>query len=241
MFIFSLILLQVFVFGALVFFLKHLLTRNVTSATSHLQGMIKDHTSKQEEIKKKLEEAQKRYDEAIIKAKKETEDLKEKYRKEIEEERDGVIEKAHQESEEIVKRAHKTSETVRAEIEKIVNEKAQEKAAELICQVLPKEVAQLMHTVWIKSLINEGISGLDRLRVPEAITKAQVQTAFSLSKEEKGELTKRLKEKLDTDIEIEESIQANLVSGMVISLGNVVFDGSFASKIREVARELTEK
>ena len=71
MFIFSLILLMVFIFGGLAFFLRHLLTRNISSATSHLQRMLKDTEGKEEKIKKKIEEAEKQCKEILEKAEKE--------------------------------------------------------------------------------------------------------------------------------------------------------------------------
>jgi len=239
MFIFSIILLQIFIFAGLAFFLRHLLTRNVSSATSHLQGMIKDNTEKQEEVKKQLEDAQKQAKETIKDAEKEAEDLKEKLRKGLEDERDKIVSEAHMHSEEVLERANKTVQARRDELEKEINLKAIEHSGELICKVLPLDTCRMIHGNWVQSLINEGLESLDRLRVPEDVAMAKVHTAFSLTDEEKAQLQQHLKEKLYRDIGIEEETKPELIAGIVIVLGNLIFDGSFANKIQEVAREST--
>jgi F0F1-type ATP synthase membrane subunit b/b' len=235
--IISLILLQIFIFAGLAFFLRHLLTRNVTSATSHLQGMIRDNTEKQDEIKKKLGESKKQYEDTIRKAEKEAQDIKERYQKALEAERDKIISQAHEQSEELLDRADKTCEAINAELDKRVNARAVERAGDLVCKVLPPEVCRVMHALWMDALIAEGLSGIDRLRVPEEVNSAEVLTAFALSDEQKQKLLKKLEEGLDRSIGIHEKVQPELIAGMTISIGNLVFDGSFIHRMREVTRE----
>lgn len=237
MFIISLILLQLFIFAGLAFFLKNLLTRNVTSATSHLQDMIRDNTKKQEEIKKRLEESQRNSREILEKARKEAEELKEMTKKDIDAAREHIIEQAHRQSEELIVRANKTCEMLQAEMDKHINEQALLRAGELICKVLPADICRTMHDEWLQALIATGLSGLDRLRIDAQVNSAKISTAFALSAEQKEQLRLQFKRTLDRDLEIEETVSPELVAGMALSLGNVVFDGSFVNKVREVMRE----
>ncbi|MBU1044985.1 MAG: F0F1 ATP synthase subunit delta [Candidatus Omnitrophica bacterium] len=237
MIIVSFILLQIFIFGGLAFFLKHLLTRNVTSATSHLQGMIKENTDKQEEMQKKIEQAEKEYTAKIKKAKDEAEQIEKQCRKEIEQERDKIITQAHVQSEELMTRAKKTCETIVAEMNKNVNDKAVERAAELICKVLPEKNCRDIHEEWVRSLINQGLNSLDRLRIPNDVSQVEVITAFALTEQEKADLHKHLVDHLDLDLSIEANVQPEIVAGIIINIGTLVLDGSFANKIREVVHE----
>ncbi|MFH1062052.1 MAG: F0F1 ATP synthase subunit delta [Candidatus Omnitrophota bacterium] len=237
MFIVSLILLQIFIFGGLAFFLKHLLTRNVTSATSHLQGMIKENTDKKEEMQKKIEQAEKEYAVKIKKAKEEAEQIEKQCRKEIEQERDKIISQAHEQSEELMSRANKTCETILADLDKNVNEKAVARAGELICKVLPEKNCRDIHQEWVKALINEGLNSLDRLRIPDDITRIEVITAFALTEQEKAELHEQLQDHLDLNLVIEETVKKDIVAGIIINIGTLVLNGSFVNKIREVIHE----
>ena len=237
MIIVSFILLQIFIFGGLAFFLKHLLSRNVTSATSHLQGMIKENTEKQEEMQKKVEDAEKDYAAKIKKAKEEAEQIGKECRKEIEQERDKIISQAHEQSEELMNRAKKTCETILGDMNRNVNEKAIERAADLICKVLPEKNCRDMHQEWVSSLINQGLNSLDRLRIPDDVSKVDVITAFSLTEKEKSDLYKHLEDHLDLNLTINEKVQTDIVAGLIINIGTLVLDGSFVNKIREVVHE----
>ncbi|MDD5746194.1 MAG: ATP synthase F0 subunit B, partial [Candidatus Omnitrophica bacterium] len=196
MFIVSIVLLMVFIFGGMFFFFYQLMTRNVTRATSHLQRMVKDNSDKQEDIQKKQDEAKKNYDETIKKAQKEAEDLKERAQKAVEAERDKIISQAHIQSEELLDRANKTCAAMQTDLDKNINDRALERCGELICQVLPEEVCRVLHGVWVEALITTGLSSLERLRVLDEVTYADIQTTFPLTEEQRQRLQSRLLEEL---------------------------------------------
>ncbi len=237
MFVFSLILLQVLIFGGLAFFLRHLLTRNMTRATSHLQGMLKDTAGKEAEIKKKIEEAELKYQEILDKAKKEVVELKEKAAQEIEEERNSIIEQAHQQSEQIIERAYNTCDLIRAELQTHINEKAIVLARELVCHVIPQDVVQNMHVMWLDALIKGSIEGVDKLKIPDELHQVEVVSAIALTAEQRSNLKMKLQEVLDRQIEMLERVDPDLVAGVVVNIGSLVFDGSFSEKVKELVYE----
>ncbi len=234
MFIVSLILLMVVIFSGLAFFLRHLLTRNISNATSHLQRMLKNTAGQEEKIKKKIEEADLQYKEILDKAQKDVVDLKEKTLKGIEEERNNIIEQAHQQSEAIIERAYSTCDLIKAEMQTHINEKAIILAKELACHVIPRTVAQSMHVMWIDALIAGGIEGVDKLKIPEDVRQVEIISAIALTDEQRNNLKIKLQEILDRDIELNERAGPDLIAGVVINIGNLVFDGSFAEKVKEL-------
>jgi hypothetical protein len=64
-----LVLLQLGLFAALVLFLRVILTRNISNATSHLHSLNQDYTQKLEDAKKRQLDADAYYDQAILRAK----------------------------------------------------------------------------------------------------------------------------------------------------------------------------
>lgn len=237
MFVISLILLMVVIFGGLAFFLRHLLTRNISSATSHLQRMLKDTAGKEEQIKKKIEEAELKYKEILDRAEKEAAELKEKAAKEIDTQRDQVIEQAHKQSEELIERAHKTCEAIKQELQKNINEQAIELAQDLACEIIPEDIAQAMHNKWLESLIASDIEGLDKLKISQELHTVEVLTAFALNDDQRNRLKDSLQKKLEREIEMKEELKTDLVAGIVVRFGNLVFDGSFSDKVKELANE----
>lgn len=237
MFIVSLVLLQIFVFAGLGFFLRHLLTRNVTDATAHLAGMTKTYEQKEQEIQKKLQEAQKKYDNAVKDAQKEAEGMKKKLMQEIDAEREKVINEAHKQSESIIERAHKTAEVIERELEQKINERALERAQELIGKVFPEEVCRQIHAFWMGSLIADTLNVLEKLNVSEEVQAAELVSAFALTPEDKGRIVDKIEKKLGRKIEIKEAIKPELIAGVIVNLGALVLDGSFIGKLREVTHE----
>jgi len=241
MFIFSLILLQLVVFAGIGFFLKHLLTRNVTNATTHLQDLTEQYNKKQEEVEKKLSEIDEQYKETMRRANKDTETLKVTARKETEEEREKVLEDAHKQSDELMKRANESYNMIKKELEQHIDERAIELAKELVPKMLPDQVRISLHKMWVEALIVNGVSGIERLNVSEDIKQAEVHTPFPLNESDIKSLSKTLEEKLNRKLIINETIRPELVAGIVINIGNLVLDGSFLMKIGEVISESDTK
>ncbi|MFH2145097.1 MAG: F0F1 ATP synthase subunit delta [Candidatus Omnitrophota bacterium] len=241
MFIVSLILLQIFVFAGLGFFLRHILTRNVTDATAHLAGMTKTYEQKEQEIQKKLEEAEKKHGNALKDAQKEAEAIKKKLKEEMDAEREKILNEAHKQSESIIERAHKTAQISGQELEQKINERVVERAQELIGKVFPEEICRQIHALWLESLINDTMNILERLNISGDVKEAKIISAFALAPDEKDKIVKKIEKKLGRKIEIIESVRPELVAGVVVTLGSLVLDGSFQGKLQEVRREYTDK
>jgi len=241
MFIFSLILLQLFVFAGIGFFMKHLFTRNVTNATGHLQDLTEQYNKKQEEVEKKLAQIDEQYKETMRRANKDAGTLQAAARKEIDAEREKIIEDAHKQSDELMKRANESYQMITDELEDHINERAIDLARELACQILPDEIRISLHKIWVASLITNGVSGIERLNVSDDIKQAEIHTPFSLSENDIKSLSKKLEEKLKRKLDINETIKPELVAGVVINIGNLVLDGSFLMKIRERINDFERK
>ncbi|MCP4650260.1 MAG: hypothetical protein GY853_09315 [PVC group bacterium] len=239
MFIVSLILLLVITSGGLFFLLRHLLTRNVTDATSHMQRMIKGYSEKEEEVKKKLEEADQQYQDALKNAKNEIEELKDKFKKESDEEKELILSQAHRESEILLTKARNSCEAMKKEMEKTINNRAIEHSGELICKVMSGDVRKMLHDMWAEALLSSNFAELERMRIPEDVSKAEISSAIALTKTQKETIEKSLKKKLKREIEMSEKVNPDMVAGIIIKLGNLVLDGSFASKVKGVVCEST--
>ena len=75
----------------------------------------------------------------------------------------------------------------------------------------------------------QGLSA-EYTRRQEVLKKRVEQT------EQQRMLHRRLQEKLGRELTMTEAADARLVSGLVITLGSVVLDGSLASKVKQAAR-----
>jgi F0F1-type ATP synthase delta subunit len=230
-----LLIIQVLIFVGLALLLRNILTRNVTGATAHLEQLSQDFEKKQQDAKKRLAEAEQYYQKTLAQAQQEASQLKVRFEQEAQRQKDKVLEQARQESERIIERAGKTRTLLISELEQKIENRAVDRACELIQQVLPNHLHKEMHTHWFEELVSGGLEEIGRLQVPKDITEACVISAFGLSAQQQELLRKKLQEKLKRNIKLKEEIDSQLVAGVVVNIGSLVLDGSLKYKIKEAA------
>ncbi len=230
------LLLLTVTFGILVAVLRWFMGRYATTATAHLQGLSQDYLRKQDELKKRLEEAERLYQEQIAKAQSEAQDMKRTALKEAETARQELVEQARQEAERIVQQAIKTRDTMQQEAAALVETRSLERAAELIRKLLPTELREAVHTAWVGALLKNGLIRAERLELREDLRQARVATAFALTPAQRDELAGRLREVIGRDVEVQEQVDPRMIAGLVITLGHMVMDGSLATKLQEAVR-----
>ena len=236
MLVFSLLLIQILIFGLLVFLLRHALMRPIRQTLSHLEKLNEDYTKKLEEAKKKKLEAEKYHEETLAKTKETSEKLKQQLIQEGQEGSKQVLAEARQQGEEIIRRAQLASEMMMQEIEKKIETRALEKTRQWMLQLLPGQMYEETHSHWVDTLIEKGFEDWSRFHVSEGIQEAEVITAFPLKASEKKRLQTQLNQKLGRTIPIHEKVDPELILGLRLTIDSLVIDGSFQSKIGEILR-----
>jgi F0F1-type ATP synthase delta subunit len=239
MLIVSLVLLQIIIFGGLIFILRKILNQNVILATKHLDELNQDYSKKEQEIQKRLDDLKQKTNEILSKAQVEAQQFKETTIKQTETERDDILSKARVKGEEMMKQADKARQVLISEIEERIAKEAVSKACELTHCVLPEEFKQIVHTHWLNELIKNGFDQLERLSVAEDIHEINIKSAFDLNEEQRRLLSKKIKEVLSRDIALKETTDPNMVAGVIITIGSLVLDGSFKNKIQEQAKKIS--
>jgi F-type H+-transporting ATPase subunit delta len=77
------------------------------------------------------------------------------------------------------------------------------------------------------------------IRQREGVAEAQVSSAMELSAAEKAELASTLERRTGKRIEARYSVQAELLGGAVVTVGDTVYDGSVRSRLNELRARLT--
>ena len=233
-----LVVIQLFIFTMLVLFLRVLLTRNVSTATAHLHELNQDYNQKVEEANKRKAEVDRYYNEMLLKAKADAEKNKVQILREAQATQELVVNQARQQSEEIIGQANKAHEMMLAEMESRIEERAMDRACELVGVVLSNEMSESLHKLWVKELLKTGLEDADRLHLPDDFSEVQLVSAFPLTDEERRQLEKKLKEVLRREFKVSEKIQPEMIAGLQIQLGSLVIDGSLRFKVKEASRDV---
>jgi len=236
MLIAALIAFQVVVFFALIIMLRKILTKNVVSATRHIDELNQDYMKKEEEANRLLDDARQKSEEMIAKAQQEAAGAKEAALREVEAEKEKLITQARAQSVEIIQQADRSRQLLLSEITDRISKEGVVKAVELIEQVLPEKFRQEAHSHWAEELIDQGFSQLENLRVPSDVRDVVVRTPFTLTDAQRKGVAKKLKDILGREMALKEEIDPKVVAGITITIGSLVLDGSLKNKIQERAK-----
>lgn len=231
-----LLIIQLVIFAVLVVFLRTIMARNIQTATSHLNEVNRDFTQKMEESKKRFQEAERYYDEMVLKAKMDAEKLKAQILNEARDAEETLLKDARQRSEEIVQQANKAGEVLTQEIDEKIDERSIDKACELAQSVLSESSSKELHDRWVEELLKNGFEELGRLNLSKDSQEVKVVSAYPLTSDQKAEIQKRIKEKVKREVKLREAVDPHLVAGLKMTLGSVDIDGSLRFRLRERAR-----
>ena len=233
MWLFLSLLLIVGLFGFLVVVLVRIMKQSFVQETQHLDQMNQDYLKKEEEADNYLTEAKQKSQELVKQAQHDAETMKEEIISKVQEEKERVLGLARQQAQDIVQQADKTRQMLLAEINERIAKEAIVQACQLIQDTLPEGFKQDVHAHWVQDLIKSGFLSLERLNVSPDIQEVGVTSAFSLTEEQKKLLLKNLKDVLKREVTLKESVDAKIVAGIVVQIGDLVLDGSLKNKIQE--------
>lgn len=126
---------------------------------------------------------------------------------------------------------------------KIAKEEKVKIVEESFGSIVPKEILGLMALLITKGHENEMLSVFhyftDLVKEEKKIGKAYVTTAVALKEEQKEKIQKRLLETTDYEtFEMHYHVDASLIGGMTIRIGDRVVDSSIKTKLYDLSREL---
>ncbi len=238
--IFQFIVLQVIVFGAVIFFLKKILYGDTESAINRLGQTYQDLLKKQKELTEKLETGEKEYqakkEEASTLAEKAKNQAVEDARKKEEE----IIKRARVEAEEIVAKGHAAKAEVAKEIETRLSHKTIDFAAEILGSVFSEKMVALIHEEMVRDFMVRA-KDFDLSNASDSANELIVRTPFPLKKEEVEKLNLLLVTKLNRTIQYNEVIDKELIAGIVLQFGTLLLDGCLATSIKEAGNKSREK
>ena len=236
-----LLALIVIMFIVLVAFLKNILTRNVSSATKHLEKLSSDYMKKQEEIRKRFDEVKHMYQKRLAEAREEAEKIRIDIIKQSNEEKEKIISEARLQSEELIRQGEKARENLILDMEKQIKQKAIEIASELVGQILSENTKKTIHSYMVTEFIERGLNRLDNIEVPENCNEVKIVSAYQLSGEQSKPILEHLKNILGKDVKPSCNTDEGLIAGLLIAIDSLVIDASLKWETHEKVKELIKE
>ncbi len=224
--------------GLMVLF-HHFTVQEMSKNTAHLQALSQEYIKKQEELRQRIAEGDKHYREQLEMTKAELDRMKTQAMAETEAMRQQILNQARQESELLVQKSLESKEALKRELEQAMQKRVLESAQELVEQSLSTELAQTIQARWLDELINQGLADVSAIASKEAVSEARVVSAVALNEDQRKRLQQKLEKLAGRAIAIQDSVDPQLLAGLMISLGHTVLDGSLRSRLERAARQST--
>lgn len=229
--IWQLVILQLVTFGILVFLLRQFLYRHVTQSQDRLEQLVQENRKREQELTVKREEMDK-----ILKAKmdehnNEIRKLRTAAESDAQKMQEDILAKAEKEGQRIVVDAEAQKERIRSLLVAEMEEKALTLASNIIACVFTDHIAKGIHDQLANELIEE-IEKADGRGLELDADRVEVNVPYALSKAQMQKLEKVFSSKMGRSVEVRQTIDRDLMTGMVVRLGNSVMDGSLKNKLK---------
>ena len=231
MLLWQLVLIQVVTFALLVFLLRQFLYKQVTQSLGRLQQLYQENLRREEELKKRREEMEQDLKAKLAQYQEEVRSLRTAAEADAQKMQEEILAKAKEEGKRIVAEAEAKKERMRANLVSEMEEKALGLSSDIIERVFTAQVAQGIHHQLIDELVEEiGKSNGGGLQAD--VETVEVTVPFPLTEVQKENLKKIFSSNIGRSISIKETIDQEMVAGMVVRLENVILDGSLKNKLQ---------
>lgn len=241
--IFQVIAVQIFFFIGLVLVLRKILISSSYNETKRLQQLSEENAQKTRELAAKISDAEGEYREKMARAETEVRRLKADARREAEELKAAIIAEGKAESGRLMKQAASARDELRLEIEEQMGERCAAFSRKMLREILSSEEQRLVYDGLLAGVFREldTMEG-DRLRGVDlggaAGGTVAVKTSHSMSAPQKEKLETILSSKLGQRVSVQETVEKEMIAGIVITLGSFVIDGSLSGRFRKAAERL---
>lgn len=240
MIVWQLILIQVITFGLIIFFLRLLFYRHTSTALGRLQELNRRNLEKEIALNKEVERVKKERESEIEKGREEARKAKELALEEVKHIRSQTISEAKDEARSVLDAANAECGRLKQEAAAQIEEDGINLAASIIKEIFSEDSRRELQRELVDELIAElGKIEKDKLKVN--IKKIGITSSYPLSDTQKKSIKAILENTLSLPLELEEHVDAAIISGLVINLGGLVLDGSLSNKLRKITPLLRKK
>ncbi len=234
------LILTVVISGGIIFALYMVLIKTVDGAKQRLDRDAEAARQREAELNQKIKEA----DAELQRRNKELDLMEKKMRQELEEQtnkqKEEMINKARAEAEEIITKAQNAREQIRREVEKTMEIKIVDYAADITSEILSVKVKEALDKYLIAEFI-EKLNKVDMSRISLDIKVADVISATAVPETLLTEIAKVFKDKLSRDIKLNPKIDPKVVGGIILMFESLQLDGSLQNALKESANALKQQ
>ena len=106
-------------------------------------------------------------------------------------------------------------------------------SVQMIQHTFSSQGKEALHRQFIEEIISE-IEELDKSKFTVKAKDVVVKTSYPLNDKEREEIKKVLSKKLGIIVEVEESVDEELIVGLLIQIESLIIDGSLKNRLKRI-------
>ncbi len=228
---------HIVVLAVLVLVVRQLLLGDTKKAVGRIHEVETEVRKKEESIRREIDEHEKAFDKQKATAEAELMRHKNESEKEVADLKETMLADAKKESALIIEMAHKNEEKFRAQLTQEVEEKAVHYGAEIFHLVFSECMGKELHRQFMKELL-DALSEIDGANITIDSDTSEFIASYHIDDDQKGQFEAILKDKFGLDVTVDETIDNDLLAGMVFKLGSLEIDASLRNRYIEATEEV---
>jgi F0F1-type ATP synthase membrane subunit b/b' len=228
---------HVVVLAVVVVLIKRILLGDTSKAVESVREVESEIRKKEAGIREQIEEHERVFQQQKMAAEKELDEHRTQADKEVARARDQVLGEARTEADRMVEQAKRNEEKFRQQIAQDMEEKAVVYAGEIFELVFTEKMAEAVDRVFTDEQL-DALDTLDASSITVDADNVEFTAARPIAPAQKRRLESLLKEKFQTDIKVQETVQEDLVAGLAFKLGSLEIDGSLSNRMQEAVDEV---
>ena len=235
--ILTVVVIHLAVLVALVLAITTILQGQARRAVARIHAVEAEVRQKEEAIRREIEEHEMDFE----RRKAEAEELllrqKDLSEKEMGKLREKIISEAKTEGSRILDQARRAEDQMRLQLVQETEEKALVYGGQIFSMVFSARMTEALNALFLDELL-DAFNEIDADSITVDAKEAEITVSQPLQPEQKERLRRMLSEKFHADVVIRETVNRELLAGMLLKLGSLDIDGSLLNRYREAAEEV---
>jgi F-type H+-transporting ATPase subunit b len=227
-------LFQIINFVVLLFILKRLLYKPIREIMEKRRGIIEKNVEDAEKTKMEAQELKRKYQEEMDKQKEVRILTLEKLQEEVEVERKKLMGRAEEEAGKIIEKERAIFDTEKKRLETELKDKAIDTVCVFASRLLRDISDEELHSAVYRKLFKEVeriTSDITKIEKKDEPLTIEIITAYELSEEGLKGLQKTMESLISRKVDINQTIDKNLIAGIKIKVYDMVYDSSLSGQI----------
>ncbi len=231
------VLVHVVILVVLVLGIRLVLRATASKAVARVRQVEEEVRKQEEELHREKDRLERELADRKAESERQIEALRDEAKREAVHAKEKALSEAKKDAQKIIDQAKANEKKLREQIEREMEDKAVDYGGQIFKLVFSDLVNAELNQIFTGELV-DALNEIEPGSITVDTGEALISTSHTLSEETRSRLEKVLREKFHEKAEIRETIDEELMSGIVLKMGSLEIDGSLRNRYQEAVREV---